>query len=83
MYSFNCGFKNLSLNLFDVVYAGQPRELEGKIYVVTALIWYLTVLLEYIDFGAISRVGPRAKCPSCPPLSAALGLCNLVIYITT
>ena len=34
----------------------------------TALIEYLTVLLEYIDLlGPISRVGPRAKCPSCPP----------------
>ena len=37
---------------------------------VTALIEYLTVLLEYIDLlGPISRVGPRAKCPSCPPPS--------------
>ena len=55
--------------------SGQPRELEGpgQIYVVTASIEYLTVLLEYINLlGAISRVGPRAKCPSCSPLSVAL-----------
>ena len=45
----------------------------GEIYVVTALIEYLTVLLEYIDLlGPVSRVGPRAKCPSCPPLWVAL-----------
>ena len=25
------------------------------------------------EYGAPSRVGPRANCPSCPPLSAALG----------
>ena len=34
----------------------------------TALIEYLTVLLECIDlFGPTSRVEPRAKCPSHPP----------------
>ena len=55
---------------------GQPRVLEGPrakynyYYAVTALIEYLTVLLEYIDLlRAISRVGPRATCPSCPPPS--------------
>ena len=43
---------------------------QGKIYVLTALIEYLTVLLEYINLlGPLSSVGPRAKCPSChPPL---------------
>ena len=41
----------------------------GKIYVVTALIEYLTVILQYIDLlGPTNRVEPRAKCPSCPPL---------------
>ena len=39
----------------------------------TALIEYFTVLLEHNDW-APSRVGPRAKYPSCPPLSAALHL---------
>jgi len=51
---------------------GRQKSLRGPglIYVVTALIECLTVLLGYIDLlGSISSVGPRAKCPSChPPL---------------
>ena len=48
--------------------AEKARGAQGKIYVVTALIEYLTILLEYIHLlEPISRVGPRAKCPSCPP----------------
>ena len=46
----------------------RARETLGKIFAVTALIEYLTLLLEYIDLlGPISKVGPRAKCPICPP----------------
>ena len=50
----------------------------------TALMEYLTVLLKYIDLlGPISIVGPRAKCPSCPPplLAALIEIkeCNLFI----
>ena len=44
---------NIMYNYMYVVHtSGQQRELEGqgKIYVVTALIEYLNVLLEYIDF---------------------------------
>ena len=45
------------------MYAGPPREFKG----------YLTVLSEYIDLlGGLQQSGPRAKCPSCPTLSAAL-----------
>ena len=41
-----------------LVSSGQPRGAQGKIYVVTALIEYLTVLLEYIDlFGAHKQSG--------------------------
>ena len=62
----------IPLGTVPIIQSGLPRELEGpmqgKIYVITALIEYLIVLLEYINFLApSSRVGPRAKCPSCPP----------------
>ena len=40
----------------------------GKIYVVTALIEYLTVLLKYIDlFGAHKQSGAQGKMPQLPP----------------
>ena len=46
-----CVASNLSL-VCTVVSQGSRESLraQGKIYVVTALIEYLTVLLEYIDF---------------------------------
>ena len=49
----------------------------GQIYVVTALIQYWTVLLEYIDlFGTHEQSG--AQLP--PPLSAALPVaCNMKV----
>ena len=40
----------------------------GQIYVVTALIKYLSVLLEYIDlFGAHKQSGAQGKMPRLPP----------------
>ena len=60
--------------------AGPPREFKGPGQdikwgpphdVMTALIEYLTVLLEYINLAS-SRVESKAKCPSCPPPPAAL-----------
>ena len=49
--------------------------------VMTALIEYLTVLLEYMDlFEAPSRVGPQAKCPSCPSLSVTLYVALIIVY---
>ena len=49
------------------LYAGQPREFEGPRakYVVTALIEYLTVLLEYIDL--LKQSGAQGKMPQLPP----------------
>ena len=42
---------------------------------VASYLWLKTCLHDrsnIAEYGAPSRVGPRANCPSCPPLSAAL-----------
>ena len=45
--------------------------------VITALIEYLTVLLEYINLiGPLAEWGPGQNAPVAPPLSVALVVCN-------
>ena len=62
--------QKIPLGTIPIILSGLPRELEGpgKIYVMTALIEYLTVLLEYIDFlGALKKSGGQGKMPQLPP----------------
>ena len=54
------------------IYSGQQRELEGPrakyLHVETALIEYLTVLLEFIDlYGAHKQSEAQDKMPQLPP----------------
>ena len=62
--------QKIPLGTVPIILSGLPRELEepGKIYVMTALIEYLTVLLEYIDFlVALKKSGAQGKMPQLPP----------------
>ena len=57
-------------------------ETQGKIYVVTALIEYLTVLLEYTDLlRPLAKWGPGQNAPVSPRLAALIEIeeCNLLI----
>ena len=61
----------ISLGTVPIIQSGLSRELEGpkqgKIYVMTALIEYLIVLSEYIDFlGALKQSGAQGKMPQLP-----------------
>ena len=76
----------IPLGTVPIIQSGLPRELEGptqgKIYVMTALIEYLIVLLEYIDFlGALKQSGAQGKMPYAvahptPPILATLNTVN-------
>ena len=61
----------IPLGTVPIIQSGMSRELEGpmqgKIYVMTALIEYLIVLLEYIDFlWVLKQIGGQGKMPQLP-----------------